>query len=62
MITGELELRTVCADDGSVRVRVRYAAALDWYTVHGGAVQLHDPRDHQPLHTMLANVLHRPHG
>jgi len=38
VITGELELRTVCAD------------------------QLHDPRDHQPLHTMLANVLNRPHG
>jgi hypothetical protein len=29
VITGELEQCTVCADDGSVRVRVRYAAALD---------------------------------
>ncbi|GAA5010438.1 hypothetical protein [Actinopolymorpha pittospori] len=62
VITGELELRTVCTEDGSVRTLVRYAEALDWYTVRGADARLHDPRDHEALHSTLVNVLHRPHG
>ncbi|MBT2511352.1 hypothetical protein J7I98_37165 [Streptomyces sp. ISL-98] len=59
-ITGELELRTIYADDGLLIVRVRYAGALEWYTVRGGHAQLHDPRDHHPVHELLVNVLHYP--
>jgi hypothetical protein len=62
VVTGELELRTACADDGVVSVHVRYAGALDWYTVVGGGVRLHDPRDHDALHSMLVAVLNRPYG
>ncbi|WP_131766123.1 hypothetical protein [Candidatus Protofrankia californiensis] len=60
-ITGALELRTICTD-GEVVARVRYAGALDWYTLTGGRTRLHDPRDHQAVHELLVNVLHRPHG
>lgn len=59
-ITGELELRTTCTDDGTLAARVRYAGALDWYSVRGGHTRLHDPRDHQAVHELLANVLHYP--
>jgi|AntDryMetagUQ255_1029468.scaffolds.fasta_scaffold00272_3 hypothetical protein len=63
VITGELELRTACAGDGSVAVHVRYAGALEWYVVTGTAgLRLHDARDHEPLHALLAGVLHRPEG
>jgi len=63
VITGELELRSSCDEDGWVRVLVRYAGALDWYVVTGTAgVRLNDARDLGPLHTTLAAVLHRPDG
>ena len=62
-ITGELELCRECAEDGLVSVLVRYAGALDWYTVTGtGDLQLHDPRDYEPLHALLVGVLDRPDG
>ena len=59
-ITGELELRTRLNDDGQLTVQVRYAGALDWYTLRGGHTRLHDPRDHEPVHTLLVNVLNYP--
>lgn len=63
VITGELELRTTRAEDGSVSVMVRYAGALDWYTVTGSAgLRLHDRRDHEPVHATLVGVLDRPDG
>jgi len=63
VITGELELRSTRAEDGSVSVFVRYAGALDWYTPTGTAgLRLHDPRDHPPVHALLVGVLHRPDG
>jgi len=63
VITGELELRTACHEDGSLTVLVRYAGALDWYAVTGTAgLRLHDPRDHETVHALLAGVLHRPEG
>ncbi|WP_197973388.1 MULTISPECIES: hypothetical protein [Streptomyces] len=52
--------RTLCTDDGSLTVQVRYAGALEWYTVRGGHTRLHDPRDHSPVHELLVNVLHYP--
>ncbi|SBW19419.1 hypothetical protein FDG2_1361 [Candidatus Protofrankia californiensis] len=58
--TTSLELRTVSTDDGEVVARVRYAGALDWYTLTGGRTRLHDPRDHQVVHELLVNVFDRP--
>jgi hypothetical protein len=60
VITGELELRSVRADDGSFTAQIRYVGALDWYTPRGGRAQLHDPRDHESVHHLLVNVLN--HG
>jgi hypothetical protein len=62
VITGALELRTTCSDDGSVQVSVRYEEADEWYAVRGGACRLHDPADAEVLHTVLHDVLHRPEG
>jgi len=63
VITGELELRSVCAEDGSLTVLVRYAGALDWYCVTGtSGRRLRDAGDHEPVHALLVGVLHRPQG
>ncbi len=59
VITGELELVSTCDPDGSVKIRVRYVGALDWYTVSGTDVRLHDSRDHEALHTAMVGVLNR---
>ncbi|TDC77565.1 hypothetical protein [Streptomyces hainanensis] len=60
VITGELELHTGAADDGTLTLRVRYAGAAEWYTIDGGPYRLHDPRDHEVLHEIVVNLLHRP--
>lgn len=63
VITGELELHTTCAENGSVTVQVRYAGALEWYTVTGSTgIRLHDPRDHDVVHALLVNILRHPRG
>ena len=63
VITGELELHTTYIQNGSMIVQVRYVEALDRYTVTGTTgIQLHDPRDHDVVHTLLRNVLRHPHG
>lgn len=62
VITGPLELRTTCSDDGEVRVTVRYEGADEWYAVRGGAGRLHAPADAEVLHNVLVGVLHRPEG
>jgi hypothetical protein len=62
VITGALELRTTCADDGEVQVSVRYEEADEWYTVRGGKAELHDPADAEVLHSVLVAVLDRPEG
>ncbi|TDC26743.1 hypothetical protein E1265_03455 [Streptomyces sp. 8K308] len=60
VITGELELHTGAAEDGTLTMRIRYAGAAEWYTVDGGPYRLHDPRDHEVLHEIVVNLLHRP--
>lgn len=60
VITGELELHTHAAEDGALTMRIRYAGAAEWYTVEGGPYWLHDPRDHEILHDIVVNLLHRP--
>ncbi|PRY32646.1 hypothetical protein [Umezawaea tangerina] len=62
VITGELELRTVLAEDGSVRAEVRYEGADEWYALTGGACALKDPEDLSAVHELLVGVLNRPEG
>lgn len=62
VVSGALELRTTCADDGAVSVTVRYEGAEDWYTVRGTGCRLKDPADAEAVHTALLGVLHRPEG
>ncbi|MGP4112859.1 hypothetical protein ACTWP5_18365 [Streptomyces sp. 4N509B] len=60
VITGELELHTTAdPKDGGLTLRVRYAGAAEWYTAPGGPYRLHDPRDHEVVHDVLVNLLHR---
>ncbi|WP_199827784.1 hypothetical protein [Streptomyces specialis] len=60
VITGELELHTRAGQDGSLSLRVRYAGADEWYTPEGGPYTLHDPRDHEVVHEVVIDLLHRP--
>lgn len=60
VISGDLELRTGCDDDGVLRLGVRYVGAAEWYTLKGAGYRLHDPRDHAVVHDVLRNVLSRP--
>jgi hypothetical protein len=60
VITGSLEIRTICDDDGEMWVMVRYEGADEWYTVRGATGQLHDPADAEAVHQVLAGVLNRP--
>lgn len=60
VISGELELRTTCEDDGALTLAITYVGAAEWYTLPGENYRLHDPRDHEVVHRMLATVLERP--
>ncbi|KMJ57200.1 hypothetical protein AB685_17485 [Bacillus sp. LL01] len=60
VITGELELRTTCDDDGVLSLEITYVGAAEWYTLPGDDYQLHDSRDHEVVHRMLVKVLERP--
>ncbi|MFY4773718.1 hypothetical protein [Metabacillus sp. RGM 3146] len=59
VISGELELRTTCDDDGALTLAITYVGAAEWYTLPGEDYRLHDPRDHEVIHRMLATVLER---
>ncbi|MFF5989174.1 hypothetical protein [Prauserella flavalba] len=60
VISGELELRTQCDDDGALTLAITYSGADEWYTLPGEGYRLHDPRDHEVVHRILATVLARP--
>ncbi|MFB9906759.1 hypothetical protein [Allokutzneria oryzae] len=60
VITGDLELRTRYDQDGTLTVDVRYDEADEWYGLTGADCKLYDERDHEAVHTVLRNVLHRP--
>ena len=62
VVTGDLELRTELSDDGKLRAQVRYEGADEWYAVTGGSCVLADPRDHEPVHSLLLGLLNRPEG
>lgn len=58
VITGELEIRTTCTDNGSMSAQVRYAGALEWYTLTGSTdMRLNDPGDHDAVHELLVRDL-----
>lgn len=59
VISGELELRTTCDDDGALTLAITYVGAKEWYTLPGEDYRLYDPRDHEVVHRMLATVLER---
>ncbi|MBM7702324.1 hypothetical protein [Metabacillus iocasae] len=61
VISGELELRTTCDDDGVLTLAITYVGAAEWYSLPGEEYRLHDLRDHEVVHRMLVNVLARPH-
>lgn len=60
VISGELELRTVCDDNGNLTLNITYVRAEEWYTLPGKGYRLHDTRDHEVVHQLLVNVLKRP--
>jgi hypothetical protein len=60
VISGKLELCTTCDDDGALTLAITYVGAEEWYTLPGEHYLLHDPRDHEVVHRMLATVLERP--
>ncbi|WP_223701158.1 hypothetical protein [Sutcliffiella deserti] len=60
VISGELELLTTCDENGVLTLAITYVGAEEWYTLPGEEYRLNDPRDHEVIHRMLANVLERP--
>jgi hypothetical protein len=58
VISGELELRTTCQEDGTLELKIAYVGAIDVYTLPGSS-RVHDVRDHDVIHQMLVNVLER---
>lgn len=58
VISGELELRTTCQEDGTLELKIAYVGAIDVYTLPGNYC-VHDVRDHDVIHQMLVNVLNR---
>ncbi|WP_433956713.1 hypothetical protein [Cytobacillus horneckiae] len=59
VISGELELRSTCDDDGTLTLAITYVGAEEWYTLPGGDYLLHDLRDHEVVHRLLTAVLER---
>lgn len=59
VISGELELRTTCNEDGELSLEITYVGATEWYTLPGDDYNLHDLRDHEVVHRMLVTVLER---
>ncbi|KOV75540.1 hypothetical protein ADL03_44775 [Nocardia sp. NRRL S-836] len=62
VVTGDLELCTELSEDGKLIARVRYEGAEEWYAITGAACALADPRDHEPVHSLLLGLLNRPEG
>ena len=60
VVSGDLELHTTRAPDGTVSLAVRYVGAGEWYTLKGSGLRLHDERDVAAVHTLLVELLSRP--
>ncbi|QHA91194.1 hypothetical protein [Bacillus sp. N1-1] len=59
VISGELELRTSCDEEGDLTLCITYVGAEEWYTLPGKEYRLHDVRDHEVFHRLLVAVLER---
>jgi len=59
VISGELELRTTCQEDGTLELAISYVGSTDVYTLPGKDYQLHDIRDHEVVHRILIATLER---
>jgi hypothetical protein len=57
-VTGDLTLRTELADDGTVRQRVQYVGADEWYEVTGSRTTL-DGRSLDDIHAEAVKQLSR---
>jgi hypothetical protein len=55
-VTGDLTLRTELADDGTVRQRVQYVGADEWYEVTGARTTL-DGRSLDEIHAQAVKEL-----
>jgi hypothetical protein len=55
-VTGDLTLRTELADDGTVRQRVQYVGADEWYEVTGARTTL-DGRSLDDIHAQAVKEL-----
>ncbi|MCA0149643.1 hypothetical protein LCD52_12645 [Rossellomorea vietnamensis] len=60
VISGELELVTDCEENGALTLSITYVGAEEWYSLPGEEYCLHDVRNHEVVHKMLAAVLKRP--
>ncbi|KOP31162.1 hypothetical protein ADM98_01770 [Exiguobacterium sp. BMC-KP] len=58
VISGELELRTTCQEDGTLELKIAYVGAIDVYTLPGN-YRVHDVRDHDVIHEILRIILTR---
>ncbi|MBB5873411.1 hypothetical protein F4553_006845 [Allocatelliglobosispora scoriae] len=59
VVTGDLTLETVPADDGTVSLRVQYQGAEEWYRVTGAKAQVPDPHDEQAVDKAASDLLAR---
>ena len=63
VVSGELTVETALADDGpdgadrTVRLRVQYRDADEWYTVTGGCFELDQPSRADELHRAAVGLL-----
>lgn len=60
VVTGELTLETAltgAGTDDTVRLRVQYRDAAEWYTVTGGCFELDQPARAEDLHQAAVELL-----
>ncbi|GAA1639567.1 hypothetical protein ACFQY4_13435 [Catellatospora bangladeshensis] len=58
-ITGELTLEPKVETDGTVRLRVQYKGAEEWYTVTGAQIKVPDPADATAVDRAARHLLDR---
>lgn len=58
-VTGELTLEPKVEGDGTVRLRVQYKGAEEWYTVTGAQIKVPDPADPAAVDRAAQDLLNR---
>ena len=59
-VTGDLEIATCPADQGTIEVTVRYAGAEEWYTVEGSPIESGNASRPSELHERIVEYLTMP--